>query len=134
MSSPTPSHTYYPYISPRPSFETNNTFDTTKSDALIDTTTQLVGTQPGPSNKSSKHKARKVWQSVKKAAKEHHRAVNSAYVLYYGGPQFQNPPPSWRDQARIKEEGQGERGLREGQAQGAEVESGLTQTQTQRDE
>ena len=25
------------------------------------------------------------WQKVKKAAKEHHEAVNSAYELYYGG-------------------------------------------------
>jgi hypothetical protein len=54
------------YISPRPSLDSQNS-------------------QKSSSSQTSTSGMSKAWQSVKKAAKEHHQSVNATYETYYCG-------------------------------------------------
>ncbi|KAF2728212.1 hypothetical protein EJ04DRAFT_516765 [Polyplosphaeria fusca] len=57
-----------------------SSMDTTKAGSTSSTSSLTKHTES--SNKDSGMK--KVWQSIKKHAKEHHESVNAAYEVYYG--------------------------------------------------
>jgi hypothetical protein len=65
-----------------------SSFDTTKS--LFTSSTASLNTDSNSVDKKDSNVSR-VWQAIKKHAKEHHESVNAAYATYYGQGRAHSP-------------------------------------------